>query len=191
MPQSHSNLTSLATLLQSAEARRSALPPPPPPVQKDDSGVIDIVAMQRQAQEERASVAAAATKTPVPMVASVPDASLVSTATSLQRTKKRRLISAIAGGAALLGVAIGLALSRGHAVPPRAPVVEPPVAAATPPPAPPPVAPAVEAPAAAPVVAAAAPAPVDPPVARKPKKARRSHASSSHSKGPKLEKVNF
>jgi hypothetical protein len=185
VPQSQSNLTSLATLLESAEARHSALPPPVTATKKrEDSGIIDILGLQRRAQEERASAAAAATRTPVPMVAPMRDAEVDVDAMVAegQRKKKRFLVGAVAGGAALLGIAIGVIGFAGGDPPPQTAAVEAHVAATPAPPAPPPP-PAVVAPEPEPTAVAepvaAAPAPRS-----KPKKAHASHA-----KGPQMTKV--
>ena len=135
MRHSQSHLSSLATLLQNAEARHSAMPASPQ-VQDDDSGLIDIRAMQKRAQDERESAAMAATRTPVPVVTTVRSASTdPDFAASLAgtRRKKQMVFGAILAGAGILAIAIGAgSLRRAHA---RVAVVEPPVAAT---PAPPP-----------------------------------------------------
>jgi hypothetical protein len=181
---SQSHLTSLATLLESAEARASALPQPLVP-EKDDSGLIDIVAMQRRAQEERA---AAATRTPVPTVAPVrasetdPD---FYAAAGTQRRKRHLLIGAVAGSMSIIGIAIGVAFSGG--APAHAAVADPQVAAAAP--APPPPAATAPAPPAAEPTPAAAPEPVAAAAPDPPPKPKAHKRKSTKSSGPKLTKV--
>ncbi len=193
MPHSQSNLTSLATLLQNAEARRSATPPPALLTNENDSGLIDIAAMQKRAAEERLS-SESATKTPVPVVTAVRSATTdpdLFAASIGARRKKQLAIGAGIAGAALIALLIGLGSShspRAHDAAAAAHVVEPPVTAAPPPP----VAPAPPSPPAPPVVAAAPapepPAPAADTVATKGKgKKHKGHPAKA--KGPKLTKV--
>jgi len=188
---SQSHLSSLAALLQNAEARR--IGSPSPAVVADDSGLIDIAAMQARAREERAR-ATVATRTPVPMVRALPgaetDPDLVFSAARAQRKKKKILLGMVLGAIGLLAIAVGSSHRRAHA-----PMVAPQtVAAAAPPPAPSPPAPA-PAPAPPPVAPAPPPAPVvaaAPPAAdtaaSTPGKKSKKHKHAK-SKGPKLTKV--
>jgi hypothetical protein len=186
---SQSHLSSLATLLQNAEARRSATPAPAVAV-ADDSGLIDIAAMQARAREERARTTVA-TRTPVPMVRTVPgvetDPDLLASAMRSERRKKKIFLGMILGAVGLLAIGVGSARRKAH--PPladthvvaAAPPALPPAAPAPPPPAPAP------APPPAPVVAAAPPAPE--PAATTPAKSKSKKHKHAKSKGSKLQKV--
>jgi hypothetical protein len=191
---SQSNLISLAMLLQSAEARHSAMPPPET-VQEGGSGLIDILAMQRKAQEEREAADAAATRTPVPTVATVrgaeTDPDLIAALVAAERRKKRLAIGGIAGAIALVAIAFAVRPSHGAAAAAQTSIVETPapvVTAVAAPPAPVVVAAPVPPPA-EPIASAAAPPAVavaTPPATKAKGKHKGSHAKA---KGPKLVKV--
>ena len=188
MPNSHSHLFSLATLLESAEARQSEVPSPPPVVATNDSGLIDLIAMQERARKE--SALTGTTRTPLPMTMSPSSVSLAPSADpsgyeltppgGAARRSKRLLFGAAAGSLALVALATMFALRGGDVPPPpvaAAPVpiaVVPLVAAA------PPTAIAIT-PATPPVVAAAPPAAAP---ASKPKKAKSHKAHPGGSKPP-------
>lgn len=146
MRHSQSNLSSLATLLQNAEARHSATPPVAvsDPTAEDDSGLIDILAMQRRAQEERASAAAAVTRTPVPVVTAVrgatTDPDFIASLAKSRRRMKRIVIGVVAGAVAMLAVGLGVRSLHRSAAAARAAAAAP-VATVAPPP--PPLAPPV------------------------------------------------
>ena len=192
---SQSNLSSLAALLQDAEARRTAIPPPAPDVDDSDSGVIDIAAMQKRAKEDRASMESA-TKTPVPVVATVRTAStdpdFVASLAGARR-KKQLVLGAVLGVVGIAVIAIGFRSSHHpSASAARAPVVEQPTQVAPPSPAPPPAPapppPVVAAPAPDPVPAAAATDAVASNGASK-AKTKKHKGAHSKAKGPKLTKV--
>jgi hypothetical protein len=190
VPQSQSNLTSLATLLENAEARHSALPPPMVEKRREDSGVIDFMAIHKRAEEERISAAAAAsTRTPVPMVAPVPDADVMAAVAATQKRKKRFVIGAVAGGATLVGMIIAVVSLTGNDASPKTAAAEPAPVVAPPPPAPAPPPAATEAPVAAAQPAAPAETPAPTPAPAPAKHKAHKHSSSSQSKGPKMMKV--
>ncbi len=195
MRHSQSHLISLATLLQNAEARASAIPPSAPSAE-GGSGLIDILAMQRRAKEERENAEPLATMTPVPMVADVrgttTDPDFVAALAAAGRKKKRIALGAIAG--VLVLAAIGFGFRGSHATGAAASaaiVAAPPPQVVTPPPAPAPspvVAATVATPAAPVASAPTPPAPIAAaPPAHKGKGRKASHGAKA--KGPKLTKV--
>jgi hypothetical protein len=195
---SQSHLSSLATLLQNAEARHSAVPPAlaADAGKEDDSGLIDILAMQRQAREERVS-AAAATKTPIPVVTAVrggtTDPDFVASLTRSRRRTKRAVLGVVTASVLMLAVAIGLGVRTSHrnaaAAAARAALAASAAAAAAAPPPPAVVVPSAAPPATQPPLPVLAPEPVaaSGPASGKAKKGRKAHPSKP--KGPKLMKV--
>ena len=191
---SQSNLSSLAMLLKSAEARESARPRPMPAT-TDDSGVIDILGLQERAREERASqLAATVTRTPVPVVLPLPNPDIVATMMSGQRRQKRVRMTAVASIAAILACIVVIGLVGRHASRVRAAAAQAAITAL--PVELPPALPAIDAPMTAPPAAASLAPIVDPVVA--PLKSKKKHRKPSHSatvhtshaaSGPKMTKV--
>ena len=196
MRHSQSHLSSLATLLQNAEARHSAAPPAlaADAAKENDSGLIDILAMQRQAREERA-IAAVATKTPIPVVTDVrggtTDPDFVASLTRSKRRTKRIAIGVISASVLMLAVAIGLGARSSHRNAAARAALAASVAAAAPAPPPSPVVVPIVPPAAVqPPLPVVAPEPVAANApSRKAGTSKKAHKARLKPKGPKLMKV--
>ena len=189
MPTSQSNLSTLASLVETAEARitnTGSVKPPPP--EDAGSGLIDFHAIQREARISAPTPPPAVVPTSFSSAAALPPSIDDLDAALHKNARQRRVVlGAIGGAVGIVAMAFGVMAFRHHAAPPpvaAAAVVAPPPVVAPQAPVPPPP-PVVTPPPPAPSAAMASAAP-EAPAAAKPKKHKAKHPKS-HS--PKLTKV--